>query len=187
MFLYSYALGIILGLSLAGPPGSVNSIIANESLKSKWHGSSVGFGAMSADLTFFVIVYITHGYLNENILKIIYIAGGLFMVYLGIAVLKSKMPSKSRKGNYFIGLSMGLTNPFQIIWWFTAGFFLLKELSIFSVTGLFSGIIIWVFSFPYVINKYGLKYEKYIKLISSLIIFGFAAYILYYGFMIIIK
>jgi threonine/homoserine/homoserine lactone efflux protein len=187
MFLYEYGLGILLGISLAGPPGSVNSIIANESLKSRIHGMGVGFGAMTADLTFFIIVYLTNGIINENILKVVYIIGGLFMLYLGISVLRSKMLSKTRKGNYFIGLSMGLTNPFQIIWWFTAGFFLLKELSIFSVTGLFSGIIIWIFVFPYVIWRFGTGYEKYIKLASAAIIFGFAIYILYAGTLLIIK
>ncbi|WMT51669.1 MAG: LysE family translocator [Ferroplasma sp.] len=187
MFLYSYALGIILGLSLAGPPGSVNSIIANESLKSRLHGMGVGFGAMTADLTFFFIVYITNGIISPVILKIIYIAGGAFMLYLGFSVMRSRMPSKTRKGNYFLGLTMGLTNPFQIIWWFTAGFFLLKELSIFSVTGLFSGIIIWIFIFPYVVWRFGTGYEKYIKIISAAIIFGFAIYILYAGTLLIIK
>ncbi len=184
MILYYYLLGIVLGLSLAGPPGAVNSIIANESLKSKLHGTSVGFGAMSADFTFFLIVYFLRAYINISILKFIYIIGGLFMLYLGIAILKSKMPSKSKKGNYFIGLSMGLTNPFQILWWLTVGFFLLKELSIFSIVGLFSGIIIWIFSFPYAINRFGYKYGKYIKIVSALIIFIFAIYILYSGIII---
>ncbi len=186
MIFYSYLLGIILGLSLAGPPGAVNSIIANESLKSRLHGTSVGAGAMSADFTFFLIVYFLKDYINIGILKFIYIIGGSFMLYLGFAVLKSRMPSKTKKGNYFIGLSMGLTNPFQILWWLTAGFFLLKVLSIFSISGLFSGIIIWIFIFPYIINKFGYKYEKYIKIVSAFIIFVFAFYILYYGIILFV-
>ncbi len=181
MIFYSYLLGIVLGLSLAGPPGAVNSVIANESLKSKLHGTSVGAGAMSADFTFFLIVYFLKNYINISILKFIYIIGGLFMLYLGYAVLRSRMPAKSKKGNYFIGLSMGLTNPFQILWWLTAGFFLLRELSIFSIAGLFSGIIIWIFSFPYAVNRFGYKYERYIKIVSATIIFTFAVYILYSG------
>uniref|UniRef100_UPI00307D53DD LysE family transporter n=1 Tax=Ferroplasma sp. TaxID=2591003 RepID=UPI00307D53DD len=170
----------------AGPPGSVNSIIANESLKSRLHGMGVGFGAMTADLTFFTIVYLTDGIISETVLKIVYMVGGIFMFYLGISIIRSRIPSKTRKGNYFLGLTMGLTNPFQIIWWFTAGFFLLKELSIFSVTGLFTGIVIWIFSFPYVIWRFGTGYEKYIKIASAAIIFGFAVYILYAGTLLII-
>ncbi len=186
MFIYEYGLGVLLGLSLAGPPGSVNSVIANESLKSRLHGMGVGFGAMTADSILFFIVYLTNGIITEAILKVIYIIGGIFMLYLGLSVLRSRMPSKTRKGNYFLGLSMGLTNPFQIIWWFTAGFFLLKELSIFSVTGLFSGIVIWISIFPYVIWRFGTGYEKYIKIGSATIIFGFAIYILYVGTVLII-
>lgn len=45
--------GLALGLSLAAPPGPVNSVIASESLRSKIHGVSVGLGAMTADFVFF--------------------------------------------------------------------------------------------------------------------------------------
>ncbi len=47
--------GLALGLSLAAPPGPVNSVIASESLRSKIHGVSVGLGAMTADFVFFSI------------------------------------------------------------------------------------------------------------------------------------
>ncbi len=92
MFLYDYGLGILLGLSLAGPPGSVNSIIANEALKSPLHGTLVGLGAMTADLTFFAIVFLTNGIISPTILKVIYVIGGIFMLYLGISILRSKTP-----------------------------------------------------------------------------------------------
>lgn len=187
MFLYDYGLGILLGLSLAGPPGSVNSIIANEALKSPLHGTLVGLGAMTADLTFFAIVFLTNGIISPSILKVIYIIGGIFMLYLGISILRSKMPSKTRKGNYVLGVTMGLTNPFQIIWWFTVGFFLLKELSIFSITGLYSGIVVWTIVFPYVVWRFGTGYEKYIKIVSAAIIFAFAIYILFDGLHLILK
>lgn len=42
--------GVILGLSIAAPPGPMNALIANSSLKSPLHGTSVGAGAMTADL-----------------------------------------------------------------------------------------------------------------------------------------
>ncbi len=174
-------IGIILGLSLAGPPGGVNAIIANESLKSKLHGASVGLGAMSADIAFFIIVYILRAYIPEILLNVIYFIGGFLMLFIAYMILNSKIPRFSRKGNYFMGLSLGLTNPFQIIWWFTVGIFMLNTLSIFSVIGLFIGILIWIFTFPYAINKFGLKYEKYIKYASMIILIIFGIYMIYSG------
>ncbi len=174
-------IGIILGLSLAGPPGGVNAIIANESLKSKLHGTSVGLGAMSADLTLFIVVYFLRSYIPGILLNIIYFIGGVLMLFIAYMVLNSKIPKLSKKGNYFMGLSLGLTNPFQIIWWFTVGIFILNTLSTLSVIGLFIGILIWIFSFPYAINKFGLKYEKYIKYASMIILTIFGIYMIYSG------
>jgi threonine/homoserine/homoserine lactone efflux protein len=41
--------GLLLGYSLAVPPGSMNALIAAWSLRSFRHGFAVGAGAMSAD------------------------------------------------------------------------------------------------------------------------------------------
>lgn len=54
---YDYALGLVLGLSSAVPPGPMNALIASEALKSHMHGTAVGAGAMSADATLMVITY----------------------------------------------------------------------------------------------------------------------------------
>ena len=40
----------------------------------------------------FFIVYLTNGIITETILKVIYIIGGIFMLYLGLSVLRSRMP-----------------------------------------------------------------------------------------------
>ncbi len=185
--LYIYVLGIALGLSLAAPPGPVNSVIAHESFKSKLHGSSVGFGAMTADFTFFLIIYFLRSFINAYIIRILYIAGGILMIYLAYGIIKSKMPSSSRKGNYLIGLLMGLTNPFQIAWWLTAGISFVRVFSVLIIIGLFSGIIIWCTLFPYIINRFGYKYEKYINIFSFMVILGFGIYILYLGILLLIK
>lgn len=57
------------------------------------------------------------------------------MIYLAYVTLKSKMPSKSIKGNYLIGLTIGLTNPYQISWWLTVGISMIKSLSISVIPG----------------------------------------------------
>ncbi|WP_338600822.1 LysE family translocator [Sulfolobus tengchongensis] len=180
-FLLYLGLGIILGLSMAAPPGPINAMIANESTKSWLHGSSVGAGAMTADLIFFVITYFIQEYIPNYIVKILYIIGGAFMLYLAYLTFKSKMPSRSVSGNYFIGLSMGLMNPYQISWWISVGISMIKSLSISIIPGFFMGIVIWVIVFPKAINILGNKYVKYIKIISTIILLIFGIYLLYEG------
>lgn len=180
--IYFILFGYLLGLSLAAPPGPVNATIANESMKSKLHGTSVGAGAMTADFIFFLIVFQLKRYLDPTILKILYFAGGVYLLYLSIGILRSKMPSKNVTGNYIIGLTMGLTNPFQITWWVTVGIFMLNQLSIFSAVGFFLGIITWITLFPVGINKFlANKYDKIVKIFSFVTIFSFSVVILYYG------
>ena len=91
------------------------------------------------------------------------------------------MPSKTPKGNYFVGLTMGLTNPFQIIWWVTVGLFLIERMTLLSVVGFFLGILTWILSFPYAMNKVGSRYSPLLKVFSFLILIIFAMVMLSYG------
>jgi arginine exporter protein ArgO len=47
--------GVLLGYSLAVPPGPMNALIAAWSLRSFRHGFAVGAGAMSADFLLMLI------------------------------------------------------------------------------------------------------------------------------------
>ncbi len=178
---YVFLIGYLMGISLAAPPGPVNAIMANESLKTSIHGTSVGAGAMTADAIFMIIVFFLRSEIPSFVLKYFYIAGGLIMIYLSYAIIKSKMPSKSKSGNYIVGLTMGITNPFQITWWLTAGLFLLNVLSWISVIGFFSAIVTWIVLFPTLMSKIESRYAIYVKIISSLILIIFGIYMLYYG------
>ncbi|WP_246252847.1 LysE family transporter [Acidianus brierleyi] len=183
----SILLGIILGLSMAAPPGPVNAIILNESVKSKIHGSSVGLGAMTADLIFYFISYNFRNFIPKDFLKVIYIAGGLLLIIISTLIIKSKFNTNtSPKGNYLTGLSMGLTNPYQITWWLTIGIFMLENLGISSILGFFIGILIWVIIFPLISHKYIRKYSKYTKIASFIIILAFGFYILLEGIKLVI-
>lgn len=179
----SEILGVVLGLSMAAPPGPVNAMIANESLISKLHGSAIGLGAMTADLIFFIITFMLRNVIPKEIIYPLYVIGGALMLYLSFLILKSPNNSnKSKKGNYLTGLLLGLSNPYQISWWLTAGLFMIDEFGITIIPSFFIGILIWIFSFPFIINKIGNKYSKYVKIFSVIILLGFGIYMLFLGF-----
>lgn len=181
-FTYSILFGYILGLSLAAPPGPVNAVMANESMKSKIHGTSVGAGAMTADLIFFLIIFQVRKFISQEVLKILYIIGGVYLLYLAYSILKASMSSKKPAGNFLIGLSMGLTNPFQITWWITVGIFMVNQFSIYSAIGFFLGIITWITIFPLGVSRLITKrWTELVKIISSITVFAFSIIILYYG------
>ncbi len=178
-----YLSGIALGLSLTAPPGPVNSIISVESIRSRIHGSSVGLGAMTADFIFFLIVYSVGRFIPKILLDSLYIAGSLVMFYFAYSVFRPSKKIHTGRGNYIVGLTVGITNPFQIIWWMTAGLFLILRFSIFSVAGLFTGIVLWIILFPFFINRYAKNMEKYIRIFSSIVLAAFGIYILASGVM----
>jgi len=91
---YDYALGLVLGLSLAVPPGPMNALIASEALKSPMHGTAVGAGAMSADATLMVITYFLYQ-LIKPYSRYMYFIGGGVMVYLALLMLKSRTNTRA--------------------------------------------------------------------------------------------
>jgi threonine/homoserine/homoserine lactone efflux protein len=185
--IYLAILGYILGLSLAAPPGPVNAIIINESAKSVLHGSSVGAGAMTADLVFLVALYYGRLAIPTWTFKYLYLFGAAYMIYLSFAVMRSKMPSKSPKGNYLVGLSVGISNPFQIIWWITVGLFLIERLTLFSIIGFFLGLATWISMFPLMMNKVGSHFYPYLRIFSFVVLLAFATLMLYNGFYIFLR
>lgn len=189
---YEYALGLALGLSLAAPPGPMNALIASEALKAPLHGTAVGLGAMSADATLMVATYFLYQ-LIKPYASYVYFIGGTVMVYLALTIIKSRggVGRRSISGlggvlkNYVKGYAMGITNPYQVGWWLSAGLTLISIMGLFSVAGLFTGIMIWITTYPLAIyegkRRLGGKYEYFVNLISASAILGFAAYFIYSG------
>jgi threonine/homoserine/homoserine lactone efflux protein len=183
--------GIILGLSLAAPPGPVNAMIAHRSLTSSARGILVGLGALSADLIFMTIMLMIKAIIPSVLLKSVGIIGSVFMFYLAVQVLrakenndyerqaKKKELSSTYTKDYATGLAMGLTNPFQITWWLTAGLSLIASFGYTILVGFIIGIISWVFSFSTIISK-GRTNKTFIlgvKLFSSITLLFFSIYI----------
>ncbi|MGC8543108.1 MAG: LysE family translocator [Vulcanisaeta sp.] len=185
--LYDFVLGMVFGFLLAVPPGPMNALIAAEATRSPIHGTSVGLGAMSADAILMVLTYFFSRVLGFYA-RYLYFVGFVVMVYLAISILKSTFsPKRSVSGrspvlNYFMGLTMGLTNPYQVMYWLTAGLAFMGVFGLFSVLGLFIAILVWVFVFPYAVyvgRVYGgSRVDFIVRLVSALGIIVFAVYIL---------
>lgn len=184
--------GLALGLSLAAPPGPVNAMIAHKSLINKTRGILIGLGALTADLIFMIIMLMIKAVIPIALLRIIGIIGSIFMFYLGVQVLRSKGNNVYKQNlmknehnaayikDYTIGIAMGLTNPFQITWWLTAGLSLVASFGYTILVGFVLGIIAWVLSFSTIISK-GKTNKTFVlgvKIFSSMTLLFFSIYIL---------
>ncbi|MFP3223163.1 MAG: LysE family translocator, partial [Nitrososphaeria archaeon] len=69
---------------------------------------------------------------------------------------------------------MGITNPYQIAWWISFGIAMLDKFGLQSGMGFFSGILIWIITYPYIFEKVGkksVKFDKLIRIASAAVLF----------------
>jgi threonine/homoserine/homoserine lactone efflux protein len=186
-FADSLLFGLALGFSLSIPPGPMNALIASRAARSLREGIITGFGAMSADLVLGGLIYALRSELDlTSVVRYVYIVGAAVMAYLGYRVLTA--PAAPTAGEsaglrtYSQALGIGLSNPFQIVWWLTAGlaFAYLGGLPLY--VALFAAVLVWVLVFPTAIHvgtrrRPGLA--RAVVLASGVILIGFAAYFAY--------
>lgn len=169
--LLALPVGALLGLSLAAPPGPMNAIIAEESVRGGWTaGFRAGLGAMSADACFFVLALAGLTTLIQaapTIRGVMLGVGGLLMVYFALGAVRGARQDfdMDTMGNPSAGFQkafvLALTNPFQIAWWLTGGVALLDPGSVqvagyslpatngaLTILGFFGGILLWISGFP---------------------------------------
>jgi len=181
---FAFVFGIALGFSLTIPPGPMNALIASQTVRSLRAGIVTGLGAMSADLVLGVLVYALRSEVDlTSIVRWVYLVGAGVMVLFGVRVLlRSRTPTPSAPGSmqtYSQAVAVGITNPFQIVWWLTAGlaFAYLGGLVLF--VGLFSAIAVWIVAFPYLLH-FGTRgrpgVARAVGYVSAGVMFAFAVY-----------
>lgn len=164
----------------------MNALIAGRSTVSLRSGILTGFGAMSADLVLGAVVFALRSVVDLSaIVRYVYVVGAVVMVYLGYRLLTraraAAAPVEAPEGirTYTQGLAIGLSNPYQIVWWLTAGlaFAYLGGLPLYMA--LFGAVLIWVLAFPTAIHlgtRRRPRLARGVALGSAFILLGFAVY-----------
>jgi len=177
-----------MGISMAAPPGPINSMIISEATRSNFRGSLVGLGAMTADAIYSVIMLVIKGFIPHTVIYLLYFAGGALMLYFSINIIKANYNRTGASGNYFRGLLTGLVNPYQISWWITFGTAMLYKFGIDILVGFFVGIIIWLATFPYIIKRFiTSKFVFYINIFSFIILLAFGLFMIYEGLKLVVQ
>ncbi len=188
--LSSIVAGIVLGLSLAVPPGPVNAAIAAAAARGSYvNGIKIGLGAMTSDFTYLILTVIgvavlLTGTLARNLISVI---GGLILLYYAYSTLKSYKKSANIQdsagtGNHYLtGLVMGLTNPMGILWWVTAGAAFVAMFNVLGVAGFMLGLFTWVSAFSVFVFYAGKK----VDIVYPAIIIGSGLMMLFFGLVLL--
>ncbi|MGC8514852.1 MAG: LysE family transporter [Thermoplasmata archaeon] len=174
--------GILLGISLAAPPGPVTAMIVRKAASSVWKAFSIGLGAMTADLTLMLIVFFLRNEIDfTNYDRYIYIIGAFFLFFIAYEIYENKtLVSEETSGSYLRGLTVGLVNPMQIGWWLSVGLSFLAAFGYLVFYFLFIGISIWVLALSYLIKigvrAYGEAAQKATRFVSVALLLAFGIY-----------
>lgn len=176
-------LGLLLGASLAVPPGPMNAWIAAASARSYHAGVATGLAALSADAILAVGVYAVNRAVDlRGVLVVLYALGAVVLVAFSWRLLVrrgSPRPPAADLRTFSQALVLGLSNPFQVLWWLTAGIAFAYLGGAVLLVGLFGAIAVWIVSFPRMVRagtRRSPRIERVVVVTSAVALSGFAAY-----------
>jgi threonine/homoserine/homoserine lactone efflux protein len=162
----------------------MNALIAFQSVRSLRSGIITGLGAMTADLVLGALIFALRSEIDRGgVFRWVYLIGAMVMVFLGLQLLRRRAEAQTRTVSgirtYPQAVLVGITNPFQIFWWLTAGLAFAYLGGIVLLAGLFAAIAMWVIAFPYAIHlgtRRRPDLARAVAYVSSAMMFVFAAY-----------
>jgi len=142
------ALGVGLGLSLAGPPGPVNALIAREAVRGgAWAGIRAGYPAPVLDSAALLVVLVGLPRLLDvgRWTPLLAGVGALLLLYLAVDIARVRpAPRPVAPGAVW---AVTLSNPFFYAWWPSVGLSLIAPTGPWGVAGFLCAIFGWVAGF----------------------------------------
>lgn len=187
----SFLEGFLLGMGAAIPLGPINILIMNTALNDYKSAVTVGFGALSADTLYLVLILlgIATFFNQPYILNTLGILGSTFLLYLAYLIFKNRnntlgsdQSSTSSKGlirYYLQGFTLTFINPYTVAFWLSiAGYTGHKDLDpVITIFGMLCALFLWVTLMPYFVHrskhKISQKVSYYLNISSSIVLFGF--------------
>lgn len=145
--------GLALGLSLAGPPGPVNALIARESVR---HGAlagiRAGLPAPVVDSAYMALVLFGLARLVDlpSLIVPLSAIGAVLLLWLAWQTVRIRPEPPPASGPWAVW-AVTLTNPFQYAWWASAGAAIMTSLGWAGVAGFLAAIFGWVFAFSFLV------------------------------------
>ena len=179
--------GLALGFSLTVPPGPMNAFIASKTAAGGTRtGIIAGTGAMSADMLLGVAVYLARTFIDiQAVIKLIYIVGACVLSALAYFMLTTRsaaVDEEPKLRTYSTAVLMGITNPFQILWWLTAGLAFAYIGGITLLSGLFTAVAVWIVVFPVMLHLGTRRHpgaSRAVTIASAIIMLLFAGYFIF--------
>jgi L-lysine exporter family protein LysE/ArgO len=202
--------GMTVGIALAAPIGPINIEIIRRGIRDGFmHGWLVGFGALTVDTVYAMVI--VSGFAsfagNDTVRLVLYLAGGLMLGYVGSSSVRTALNGseagssntpKPRGRSYVTGVLMAAFNPMGIVYWLTVGAGLAADAvdrvgqsgAPVLVIGVTLGIFLWVSTLS-VIAQVSRRFVtgmgmRWVTGVSGAIIIGFALFFFWQGFRLLV-
>jgi threonine/homoserine/homoserine lactone efflux protein len=151
-FLLFLSEAILISLSGVLAPGPITAVTLSKGSKEPWAGVQIAIGHGLVEFPLMALVFFGVGSFIESAYfkTVIGLAGGLFILWMGIGLLRDLRPSvvQSRDKDHspiLAGVFFSIGNPYFLIWWATVGAALIMRSLAFGVTGFIAfGVGHWL-------------------------------------------
>lgn len=187
----SFIEGFLLGIGAAIPLGPINILIMNRALKDYKSAVGIGFGALSADTLYLILILLGISTFFDDgvVLSILSILGSAFLLYMAYSIFKSRHHTLDTQSQfntpkgllkfYLQGFTLTFVNPYTVAFWLSiAGYTAHKDLEPYiTIFGLLCAIFLWITLMPYIVHRAKHKISKKVSyvlsLVSSILLLGF--------------
>jgi threonine/homoserine/homoserine lactone efflux protein len=179
--------GVLLGLSLAAPPGPVMAIMANASMRGRVRESLLtALGAISADLTWLSLAVLgAIAFLSERprVVGVLGLAGAVLLLWMAFGTWRAAragLHASATPGSWKLGYLTVLTSPFSVAWWLANGTILYASWGLPGIVGLFLSLLGYSLAFTYAFRWLGSRVASAIvgvAYVSVLMLAGFGLYV----------
>lgn len=181
--------GLMLGYGACVPLGPINVLIANYALHSYKKALAMGLGAMSADISYLLLIVLGLLKLLDGswLLDVITFLGALFLLTIAYATYQNRhrlMEKKALKEEkllqiYLKGYSLTFLNPYTVGFWISVATVSSQSVNqpLLLLSGLVLAILSWTILMPLFIykSKHLLNADiiNLFSIVSALILAGF--------------
>lgn len=178
--------GILLGLSLAAPPGPILAVMAHEAMRNRIRPALLmAGGAMTGDAIWLSLAALGTVTIFAQYPRAI---GGLGLVGAGLLVWMAWTTFRAARhgfhaargnGTYRLGLLTALTSPYSFAWWFANGTLLVSSWGWPGITGMFVALIGFSVGVTYAFRWLGRRFETamtWVAFASAVLLFAFGIY-----------
>ena len=134
-----------IGISLSGVmmPGPLTAATITKGYREQNAGIFIALGHAVIELPLMALIYFgfAHFFVFPEVKKVIGVAGGLMLIFMGVMVLRNIRKARSEVADLpynslVTGIMMTGANPYFFLWWATIGIALIVTAAQFGIWGL---------------------------------------------------